>query len=52
MALVRCDVNHALQDSDRLVEDRLCIGVEVSDGQGAPIEVRLEKEVGFDVRAF
>ena len=49
---MRCDVNHALQDSDRLVEDRLRVRVEISDGQGAPVEVRLEKEVGLDVWAL
>lgn len=42
MALVRRDINHALKDTDRLIQDTLCVGVEVGDWEWATVKVRLK----------
>ena len=41
--LMRRYVDHPLKDTDGLVEDRLGISDEISDGERAPIEVSLKQ---------
>jgi len=50
--LVGRNVDHTLEDSDRLIKHRLGVRDEVGDRQRAPFEVSLEQEVGLHVRAL
>lgn len=45
VSLVRGNIDHALEDSDGLVENRFGIADVVGDWERAPLEMSLEKQV-------
>ena len=49
---VRTDVYHSLDDTDSLVKHRFGICDVVSDWKWTSFEMRLQKEIGFNMRRF